>query len=486
MPTLNALRVRGASIDATVGTPSFSRPGRATLAVGAPPAIHGVTTNRQKRNIPLDNLVRRVGTAGGTCRIAGSKIWSGLFAEDIARCGVYLEGESKEGPGMFVPQVPAIRAAQERGIEFVLEKPAMLRIADIISSDFAAHEYGGASPEYQAELQRIDAVIAVLASRLDLSRETLVITADHGHRDEGGHGGDEAEVLAIPIVMVGAGIRSSVTIDGEQADIAPTLAALLGLPLPAASSGHPLEAALLADDAKLAMIKGASQMQKEAFLKAVDQRLGNVVVHGGVDDWGDLFFAFRDNLKQTRQIVAAFSLVVCVGVLVVALKVSGPGATGLAAGVSGMALALLAGVAKNIPTMSFSAINYDEMLLPFFERIMTLAAITALAGITGTLLTGRFMSRARGVSPVSTAATIGLLPIVGLGAPLLVSWAWNLLLHPIVLPGPNAMVAAYALTLSIASVSATTLIVVAVLFARERANGLRLAPQRGPAQNPHP
>ena len=93
MPALNALRARGASIDAVVGTPSFSRPGRATIAVGAPPAIHGVTTNRQKRAISLDNLIRRVGEAGGTCRVAGSKIWSGLFAADIARCGVYQRSE---------------------------------------------------------------------------------------------------------------------------------------------------------------------------------------------------------------------------------------------------------------------------------------------------------------------------------------------------------------------------------------------------------
>src|SRR5947207_1315105 len=49
MPTLNALRSRGSDIEAQVGTPSFSRPGRATIAVGAPPSVHGVTTNRQNR-----------------------------------------------------------------------------------------------------------------------------------------------------------------------------------------------------------------------------------------------------------------------------------------------------------------------------------------------------------------------------------------------------------------------------------------------------
>jgi len=468
MPTLNALRVRGAAIDAVVGTPSFSRPGRATIAVGAPPAIHGVTTNRQKRVIPLDNVIRRVGAAGGTCRIAGSKIWSGLFAEDIGRCGVYLEGEGKEGPGMFVQQVPALRAAQEKGIAFVLAQPAMLRIADIISTDYAAHEYGGASPEYQDELQRVDGLIASIESRLDLTRETFVITADHGHRDQGGHGGEEAEVLAIPIVMVGAGIRPAVTIDAHQADVAPTLAALLGIALPTASSGRPIEAVLLADDSKLAMIKGASAMQQEAFETAIDGRLGGVGVHGGSSAWGDLMFAFRHDLKRTREMVAAFVLVSMVGFLVVALKTAGPDARGLMAGVTGLVLALVAGVAARIPTMSFSAINYDEMLLPFFVRVMVLAAVTALASITGALLAGRFLSKTPDVTPVGAAGAIGLGLATALAAPLIMSWAWNLLLHPIVLPGPGPLVAAYALTLSIISVSLTTLIVVTVLFTVER------------------
>ncbi len=41
MPNLNGLRARGADIEASVGTPSFSRPGRATIAVGSPPTFTG-------------------------------------------------------------------------------------------------------------------------------------------------------------------------------------------------------------------------------------------------------------------------------------------------------------------------------------------------------------------------------------------------------------------------------------------------------------
>lgn len=476
MPTLNALRVRGAAIDATVGTPSFSRPGRATIAVGAPPAIHGVTTNRQKRNIPLDNLIRRVGAAGGTCRIAGSKIWSGLFAEDIARCGVYQEGEGKEGPGMFVQQVPAIRAAQEQGVEFVLAQPAMLRIADIISTDFAAHEYGGASPEYQAELQRIDAMIAVLSNRLDLSRETLVITADHGHRDQGGHGGEEAEVLAIPVVMVGAGVRSSVTVSALQADIAPTIAALLGVGLPNASSGQPLEAVLLADDAKLAMIKGASAMQREAFDRTIGERLGIEPALRSV--WTASIESYRDATRRGRTLTAAFFVLVLPLLAVAAIRLARPDPWSLIAGAVVGFVVLVGAVRPQIPTMSFSAINYDEMLIPFFVKIMTLAALTTLVAIASALFVGRvYPKRIALDSPVAEAGAVGLMGAALLAMILGVQWWKDILVSPLSLPGPDAMVVGYCVTLSILSVSLTALIVSAVAAVAQR---------RASAENPHP
>lgn len=458
MPALNALRVRGASIEATVGVPSFSRPGRATIVVGAPPAIHGVTTNRQKRAIPLDSLIRRVGDAGGTCRIAGSKIWSGLFAEDIARCGVYREGEGKEGPGMFVRQVPEIRDAQDKGLAFVLEQPATLRIADIVSTDFAAHEYGGTSAEYAAELERTDAIIDALARRLDLGRETLVITADHGHRDAGGHGGDEPEVLAIPIVMVGAGIRAAVNLTGHQADIAPTLAALLGLGLPTASSGRPLDALLLADDGKLAQVKGAAAMQKEAFEKAVGGRLGLPSPPEAPMTWTDLMAAHADKARGARTLIMLLFMVLVAGSTLAAVRLARPDRFALLAGLAFGLVALLGPIRPAIPLMSFSGINYDEMLIPFFVKVMTLASVTAMVAIVASYVAGRVHSKRLPThSPVEDAALIGLLLVAPLSLALIGSWWSHSLLSPLILPGPGAMVVAYALTLSIISVAATTL-----------------------------
>ena len=474
METLNALRGRGADIEAQVGTPSFSRPGRATVAVGAYPAIHGVTTNRQKRAILLDNLLRRVGALGGKCRVAGSRIWSGLFGKDIERCGVYLAGEAKEGPGAFVRQVPGVRAAQEAGIAFVLREPAMLRIADIISTDFAAHEYGGASPEYLAEVKRADGWLADLVKQLDLTRETLVVTADHGHRDTGGHGGEEPLVLAIPIVMAGAGIRPGVVARASQADIAPTVAALLGAALPAASSGRPIEAVLELDQSRRAFLRGASDLQRANFERAVGERLGVKVDRSGNTDFASLAFAQRDGRKDRRVPILILVLVGMPSMVLAAVHFSRASAFGLWAGAAAAVVGLAGPIGSRIPAMSFSAINYDEMLVPFFQQVMTLAAALTLIAALVAPVAGRLL--ARGKDPSAALDSAGAMGLI-LSAALAVAtslWWWNFgLLSPLALPGPDRLVQAFSLTLATFSASVTTLVLVAALRVIETARRSR-------------
>lgn len=464
METLNALRARGADIEGTVGTPSFSRPGRATIAVGAYPSIHGVTTNRQKRMVPLDNILRRAGAMGGRCRVAGSKIWSGLFGQDIEACGVYRAGEGKEGPGAFTRQVGDVRASQEAGIAFILQEPAMLRIADVISTDFAAHEYGGTSPQYLAEVQRIDARLADLVSRLDLSKETLIVTADHGHRDAGGHGGEEPEVLAIPIVMAGAGIRPGTSAKAGQADIAPTVAALLGAALPAASSGRPIESVLAIDDNERTYLRAAAARQREAFERAVGERLGVGADRGGNTDFDHLAFAERDQRKERSLPILILVIVGLPSLVLGAIRFSRAGALAVAAGVAACVLALLGPIGSRIPVMSFSAINYDEMLLPFFERVMTLAAIVALVAAVVAAGADRFLARGGKVaSAVDSAGAAGLILSAVLAA-VTACWWWDFdLLSPLTLPGPDRLVQAFSLTLATFAASATTLALMAAI-----------------------
>jgi hypothetical protein len=473
MPTLNALRAQGADLEAQVGTPSFSRPGRATIAVGAPPDIHGVTTNRQKRAIPLDNIIRRVGAIQGHCRIAGSKIWSGLFGADIDRCGVYREGEAKEGPGAFARQVGAVRSAQEAGIAFVLEQKAMLRIADIISTDFAAHEYGGTSPEYIAEVGRADALLAGLLKGLDLTRETLVVVADHGHRELGGHGGEEAEVLAIPVVLAGAGIKPGTRAKVEQADLAPTVAALLGTALPAAASGRPL-IEILADESRRPFLENAAAQQRANFEKGVGLRLGEEAVRFGEADWRTLRLRHRGAEKESKAPLLAFLPVLLAAFTLTAVHFAGVSRIGVGAGVVASLIALLGPVGSRIPALSFSAINYDEMLIPFFENVLALAAVMAvIAAVSGVVAARIFPRTTTTGTEVDLVGSIGVIGSAVLGISVIVYWHTFDLLSPLTLPGPGRLVEAFCLVLSLVSVATTSLVMMAALWVIEAAGRRR-------------
>ena len=464
MPALNALRARGADMVGEVFPPSFSRPGRASVAVGAPPAIHGVTTNRQKRAIPLDNLIRRVAAAGGTCRVAGSKIWASLFNADISRCGSFKLGETKEGPGAFVRQVPDVRASQDESAAFVLAERVTLRIVDFMSTDFAAHEYGGASAQYADEVVRADAWLAALVGRLDLSKEAIVVTTDHGHIDAGGHGGGEREVLTIPIVMAGKGVKpagAGVVIEVKQTDIAPTVAALLGADLPAASSGTVIESALDADPGKLLAVRTAGASQSLAWNRAVTGRLGVLTSPGAGSTAHDSFRAWAASRFSARLPVAVVITVVLLGGAIVAIRGSRITPAGLIAGLTVFAALVAGPIRMGGPRLSFSTINYDEMLIPFFMRIIVLACAASALSWVGALLVERRSTSSPGLSG-SKMAAVSLAICVLLAIAIIVLWLHHGLLSPLTIPRPDLLVEAYALTLSIAGISASALIVVAL------------------------
>ena len=99
--------------------------------------------------------------------------------------------------------------------------------------DENAHHHGAASSEYAAAVARVDVEIAGLLARLDLAQDLVVLTADHGHRDAGGHGGAQPEIRNVLICFAGRGVArrtDRAAFDGRST--APALALLLGVPFP--------------------------------------------------------------------------------------------------------------------------------------------------------------------------------------------------------------------------------------------------------------
>jgi hypothetical protein len=238
MTRLNELRQRGADLSVRAGQPSLSYPSWTVIASGTWQEISGVTTNWYEGEVRVDTVFKAARDAGMPAVVVGSGGWKKLYGSHLTD---FIEVPWPEGEN--VPLEAWTRMDDEsfrQAIRVLDDTPEGLILVYFGGTDELAHQYGGVSAQYLDEVRRVDEYIGRLVERLDLEKDVLIVTSDHGHVDIGGHGGWEQPVLSVPLVMVGKAIRHGAYTERLQADIAPTVAALLGLPIPVHAQGRPL------------------------------------------------------------------------------------------------------------------------------------------------------------------------------------------------------------------------------------------------------
>ena len=233
LPALDRLRRAGASTVARSHYPTWSRPNYVSILTGVPPEASGVRTNRHHARIALDSVMDRVEAAGRTCVLTSD-------CEELPQMFLRLSSEG-------APRAPCDSAGTPRDIgpeetaATIATNDAALVVLLVGDVDRAGHADGAASDAYRAAARQADNMLAQVLAGVDLQRDAVIVTADHGHIDRGGHGGIERDVVEVPLVAAGAGIRRGAQVEGARLiDIAPTIAALLGLPAPGHALGRTL------------------------------------------------------------------------------------------------------------------------------------------------------------------------------------------------------------------------------------------------------
>lgn len=117
-------------------------------------------------------------------------------------------------------------------------------------TDEVAHDLGPFCPEYTAALMTQDAALGrfldAIRTRPSYSAErwTVLVTTDHGHVDEGGHGGasDEERTVFVIAARLGADLGGRPLPRARLVDVGPTALAELGIPVDPAwdLDGEPL------------------------------------------------------------------------------------------------------------------------------------------------------------------------------------------------------------------------------------------------------
>ncbi|CAN8005933.1 unnamed protein product, partial [Ixodes pacificus] len=114
-------------------------------------------------------------------------------------------------------------------------------VAHFLGVDHCGHWLGKNHPEMAAKLTQLDNVIRNVTSLLP-DDALLVVMSDHGMTMDGDHGGETEDELEAVLFLYakkpflhadGSAHRNSVV----QVDFVPTLALLLGLPIPYSSIG---------------------------------------------------------------------------------------------------------------------------------------------------------------------------------------------------------------------------------------------------------
>ena len=122
---------------------------------------------------------------------------------------------------------------------------------DVIVLNYANTDMVGHTGRLDAAVkatETVDTCLGRLCEAVERASGTLVITADHGNAEmmRDGKTGEPhtAHTLnPVPLIVVNPPVAVPHLYDGRLSDVAPTLLDILGLPKPAAMTGHSLIAA---------------------------------------------------------------------------------------------------------------------------------------------------------------------------------------------------------------------------------------------------
>ncbi|MEO8550553.1 MAG: alkaline phosphatase family protein [Kofleriaceae bacterium] len=297
LPFLDELRRRGVDTEAQSHYPTWSRPNYVSILTGVPPVASGVRTNHHSTPVELDSLMDRVKAAG--MRVAFATDYDALpklfLRKRTAGDKPIVTDEEEEEIDIDAMEQPlseaAIRAPDANFVSpfddaryapwpggfseagaAVAQGDAELAVLLVGAVDAAGHAHGGASADYRVAAELADHALGRVLGRVDLTQDTIVVTADHGHTNRGGHGGVEPEVLTVPLILAGAGVKPGANAeDAHLIDLAPTVATLLGIPAPGHGLGRTL-AALLAIDAPVRDARHAADETRLATTRSVVAR----------------------------------------------------------------------------------------------------------------------------------------------------------------------------------------------------------------------
>jgi hypothetical protein len=202
----------------------------------------------------------------------GDQVWVGLYPKgwDVTRAEPHRLAVGLDDDAAAFASAEALQT---------LDLPVDVGVYHFPTPDHMAHGFGVASPVYEAYIKSFDAGLDAMLERF--SRDTTVIVVgDHGATLAGIHGSNTDEQRRTLIIAYGPGIVAGAHAfpPVDDVDLAPTMAALLGIATPRSARGAPLAPWLDASDASRAAIACANVLD---LARALEPGADSAAATGG-------------------------------------------------------------------------------------------------------------------------------------------------------------------------------------------------------------
>ncbi len=205
-----------------------------SMFTGAPPQVHGITSNLVlKLGLKVDSVFDALRSAGKKGRLVGIAHLIDAFGDDVASVTSVAHNDKID---------QNLIAAARRQLQ---EQDPDLLVLQLLAVDQNGHVRGTYYPEYVERIEITDRLIEEFMSWCEdegyLDGAAVVLMADHGQgRGIGAHGHLSEGERFVPFAMWGSGVARQQTVQDPHSilDLAPTICYLLGLDPPGGSVGR--------------------------------------------------------------------------------------------------------------------------------------------------------------------------------------------------------------------------------------------------------
>ncbi len=274
-PFLDSLAADAVLFDGAYATSSWTAPSTASIFTGLYPNQHGITAgyffyqraSSQDAEVHLNKIPAAVQTLPEMMRAAGYRTYGAADNLNICERVGFTRGFDRfetwvyEGGARMNAQLDEWRdelVDGDRPFFLYLQymdphKPYHLQEPYYQLEGTVAAQYVKPAARYDSEIAYLDSLIRDIYAKLELDENTLLIlTADHGEEfgDHGGQGHENSlheELTHVPLVFLGRDAAGKLDFEPGRVfgrvsnlDILPTLADLIGVPIPEYVEGRSL------------------------------------------------------------------------------------------------------------------------------------------------------------------------------------------------------------------------------------------------------